>query len=173
MTKTDTKNFKFENYLILLILFSVLPFVILFIYNHPSADDFFFFTRAEKAGFFSALKSLYFVWSGRIFTHAQLLLYPMIFKTFLGYKIFTLVLMILYFIVLHFLVKEFTGKNLSKKDMFLVSLSVFFLYLYQMSIIGEGLYNFTSVVVYHNTVMLLMLFLIFYHTVHQRKVKRK
>lgn len=169
MTKINTKNFKFENFLIPLALFSILPFVILFIYNHPSADDFFFFTRAERAGFFSALKSLYFVWSGRIFTHAQLLLYPMIFKTFLGYKIFTLFLMILYFIVLHYMVKEFTGKNLSKKEMFLISFSVFFLYLYQMSVIGEGLYNFTSVVVYHNTVILMMLFLIFYNRIVKSK----
>ncbi|HMS64896.1 MAG TPA: DUF6056 family protein [Ignavibacteria bacterium] len=163
MLKTYLKNFKPENLLIPLSIFSFLPFLILFYYLHPIADDYFFWDRINHTGFYTALKSLYINWSGRFFSHAELLLSPYIFRTLEGYKILTMLLMVLYFSALYLFVSEFTRKHLSRKEAFIISLSIFFLYLYKMNTVGQGFFWLTSVVVYHNSMIFLMLFFVSYY----------
>lgn len=159
---TESKNIslKYSNLLISIFFLSLLPFLILFIYIHPVADDYFFIDRLNNAGFISALKSVYHNWSGRFFSHAELLLFPQIFKTLDGYKIFALVSMLALFGCLYLFISEFTQRKISKKEKLIFTLSVIFLYLYQMSSVGQGFYWFLSYAVYHNTIIFLLLFFI-------------
>jgi len=115
---TESKNIslKYSNLLISIFFLSLLPFLILFIYIHPVADDYFFIDRLNNAGFISALKSVYHNWSGRFFSHAELLLFPQIFKTLDGYKIFALVSMLALFGCLYLFISEFTQRKISKKE---------------------------------------------------------
>lgn len=151
---------KTETLFIIFLSLLIFPFCVLSFYNHPSAEDFFFWTRVEKVGFINALTNLYKNWSGRFFTHAELLLNPLLFRTFEGYKVFTLVMMLIFLFVVILFVSELTGKSSSIREKLLISLSIFFLYLYGMPAVSEGLYWLIGVPVYHNTLILVMLFII-------------
>lgn len=141
----------------------ILPFLILSFFNHPSAEDFFFWTRVERVGFINALFNLYKHWSGRFFSHSELLINPLIFRSFFGYKVFTLILMLLFFYVLFLLISEFTKSDISLKQRLLLSISIFFLYCFGMPTTSEGFYWLISVPVYHNAIIFTMIFFISYN----------
>lgn len=141
----------------------ILPFLILSFFNHPSAEDYFFWTRTERVGFYNALLNLYKHWSGRFFSHAELLINPLIFRSFFGYKIFTLLMMLLFFFVLFKFISEFTKSDISFRERLLFSVSVFFLYCYGMPTTSEGFYWLISVPVYHNAIIFTLIFLIAYN----------
>lgn len=154
---------KAETILIILLAISVIPFCILAFFNHPAgADDYFFWDRMEKAGFVKALLSLYNNWSGRFFTHAELLVFPFIYRTVDGYKLFTLILMLAFFLSLYLLVTVLFRNSIDLKERILFSLSIIFMYFYGMDTISQGFYWLISTIVYHNTIILILFFIIFY-----------
>ena len=56
--------------LILTGILTLLPFLIISIYNHPSADDFNFYVNTENLGYFETQSNWYLTWTGRYFSSA-------------------------------------------------------------------------------------------------------
>lgn len=152
-----------ENLLIIFYSVLILPFTILFFFNHPSSDDWGPAVNNNLYGFWHTQMSAYKYWTGKYFSSAVLSFSPLYFNSFAGYKIFTLFLMILFIYVLFAFISEFTGKILNVKERILISLSVFFLYLYSMPNIAQSFYWLTASVVYQCGLIMIMLFLILYN----------
>jgi len=164
---TEAKN---ELFLTFFLIVLVLPFFILTIFNHPAfVEDYFYWHRMERVGFFNASFSLYKYWSGRFFTHSELLISPFIYRTFEGYKLFSLFLMLSFFSVLCLFISEIFKNSINFREKFLLSLSVFFLYLCKMPTVAQGFYWLIGTTVYHNTIILILLFFIGY--IHLCKTK--
>lgn len=140
----------------------VLPFVILFFFNQPSADDWGLAENTRIMGFLNAQSHYYKSWTGKFFSNAVLSYNPLYFRSLFGYKILTLLLMMLFSYFLFVLFSELTKKVLSFRERFLFSLSVFFMYLYAMPSLSQSFYWLTASVVYQTGIMLIMIFLILY-----------
>lgn len=81
----------------LFILFSLgclLPFFILAAFNHPSADDFTVAYSLKVKGFWAAQVNWYLTWSGRYISTAIVsLLHPLVYKSFILYRLYPLFLL--------------------------------------------------------------------------------
>ena len=150
----------------------VLPFIILCFYNQPTPEDFVFGLETKKLGFLKAQEFFYNNWSGRFFSYAVLSLNAMLFVFISGYKITTLLLMLVFFSTVYFFVSEFIKEKLNHKEIFLFSLSVIFLYLYKAPSVSEGFYWVTASVIYHLGFILICTFLIFYHKLTKHNAQR-
>ena len=140
----------------------IIPFVILFFFNQPSADDWGLAENTRIMGFMNAQLHYYKSWTGKFFSNAVLSYNPLYFRSIFGYKIMTLLLMILFIYVLFILISELTKKVLSFRERFVFSLSVFFMYLYAMPSLSQSFYWLTASVVYQTGIMMIMIFLILY-----------
>lgn len=140
----------------------ILPFAVLFFFNHPSADDWGLSENTKIRGFLDTQQHYYKNWTGKYFSNALLSYNPLYFNSLFGYKMLTLFLMILFIYVLYALISELTGKALNFKEKFLMTLSIMFLYLYAMPSLSQSFYWLTASVVYQFGILMIMLFLLIY-----------
>lgn len=140
----------------------ILPFLILFLYNHPYNDDLTFGYIFKTTGFIDSQIFVYTRWAGRYFANAVLGLNPLIYGSFTGYKIFTFLLLISFLSVFFYFISELTKNFLNIKKRFLLSLSIIFLFFYSMPIVSEGIYWMAGSVFYLVGLMMLMIFLVLY-----------
>ncbi|HMS65167.1 MAG TPA: DUF6056 family protein [Ignavibacteria bacterium] len=151
-----------ENTLFVFFFFMIAPFVILFFYNHPSNDDWTQTYIANKLSFLDQQIYYYNEWSGRYFSNSLFSINPLYFQSFIGYKILTLFIMILFIYILYSLISVLTKNSLTKKEKVLITLSVLFLYLYSMPAVSQSFYWMTTAFVYQIGIILLMLFILLY-----------
>ncbi|MFZ1323528.1 MAG: hypothetical protein WAT71_18400, partial [Ignavibacteria bacterium] len=125
---------------IFFLILMVIPFIILCFYNQPTPEDFVFGLETKKLGFLKAQEFFYNNWSGRFFSYAVLSLNALLFVFIGGYKITSLLLMLLFFSSIYFLVSEFFKDKLNQKEIIVFSFSIIFLYLYKAPSVSEGFY---------------------------------
>lgn len=116
----------------------------------------------DRIGFLKASDSLYQVWSGRFFSHTISLLIYFFAENDIYYKIFTFFFMIAFIVSVFFFVKVLGKDSISLREKILITVSIFFLYLYSLPAVSQGFYWLISVPVYNNSLILVMLFVIFY-----------
>ena len=146
------------------------PFLILFLFNHPTPEDFSWSESTRSYGFVQAQKFFYNIWSGRFFSYSLLSLNPLLLKSIAGYKVFLLLFFLLFLYVTFVFISCFTKNVLLLRERILITLSVIFLYLYSMPSVSEGLYWLTAVMIYPLGIMLIMLFIYFYKKSEETKV---
>ena len=159
--KNNTGN-KYQYFLIGVLIISLVPLLILHYFNQPTPEDFYYSGEAGKIGLMDSMRVLYKFYGGRYFTYLLISLNPLYFHSFTGYKIFTLMLMLLFYFVFFLFVSEFTKSRLNLMERILFSLSVFFFYLFAMPSLSQGFYWLVSAVHYQVALMLIMLFAIYY-----------
>ena len=140
----------------------LLPFLILFFFNHPSADDWGLSQNPKISGFIAAQKNYYYFWTGKYFSNLLMSFNPLYFGSLSGYKVLTMFLMIAFIYVLFTLISSLTSKSLNLKEKFLITSAIFFLYLYSMPSLPQSFYWLTAAVVYQLGIMMIMMFLIIY-----------
>lgn len=162
--KISDKNtsVNYQYILIGILVLSVIPLLILHYFNQPTPEDFYYSSEARRIGLWDSMRVLYKFYGGRYFTYFVISLNPLYFSSVTGYKILTLLLMLLFCYVFFLFVSEFTKKSLSLRERILFSLSVLLFYLFTMPSISQGFYWFVSAVHYQAALMLLMLFIIYY-----------
>ncbi|MHC2992461.1 hypothetical protein OB13_13020, partial [Pontibacter sp. HJ8] len=74
-------------------LYSLLPFLLLTLYIHPTADDFSFAIRDTSLDFLTAQLVYYLNWSGRYFGTAIVRLSPLTFDSMVVYKLYAFLLL--------------------------------------------------------------------------------
>lgn len=161
-----------RTFAIILCIFMILPFLILSIFAHPSADDFFYSEKLRVFGFWDSQMQWYNYWTGKFFSTAVLSYSPLFFRSIFLFAAFILVMILLFFYMLYLLISELSNGILSVKEKMFSALLIFFLYLYGMPAVAQGFYWLTAVGVYHLSIILLMVFLIMYVKM-QRKVETK
>jgi len=140
----------------------VLPFLILYYFNHPTAEDFYYEEITKKIGFIDAQRLFFKFWGGRYMYYALISTNPLIFKSIAVYNVLLCLIMISFFIILFLFISQFIRNSLTFKERLLFSLSIFFLYLHTMPSVSHGFYWLGSVICYHLAVISILLFFIAY-----------
>lgn len=150
--------FKYDVYIILLSVFSILPFIVISYFNQPSADDYCYAAKAQNLGFWEAQIDFYLGWSGRYLATALLSFDILVKGKFILYKLFPVLLILSLFNSIFNLVSIlFIG--LSKKDIYVISCLFFIAYFIQMPSISEGIYWFAGSVTYQLSNIISILFI--------------
>lgn len=140
----------------------IIPFLVLFIYNQPSADDWGMAENTVIKGFVDTQIHYYKNWTGKYFSNAVMSYNPLYFDSIAGYKVVTLILMIIFGITLYSLFSRLTSVIISGKEKLIFTLSFMFMYLYAMPSLSQSFYWLTASVVYQVGIILIMLFAIIY-----------
>lgn len=149
-------------FLISNLIFILLPYIYISFFTNPIADDFTYAFKGKHYEIFEILKHEYLKWNGRYSSNLFVVLNPIVFNSFICYKIvpvFAIFLTILSFFAFLSTVSEIFNK--AEKITYSIILTL--LFLYQMPIISEGIYWYTGFVTYHlgNILLLFLLALIF------------
>jgi hypothetical protein len=149
-------------YFLLATFLLVLPFLIISVYNHPSADDYSYSHFGNRFGFWAAQVEHYFTWSGRYTATALLTVNPIDYTNLSFYRI----LPVLHLISFVFAVYIFLRSALPKaklNDQLLMSFLIIFLYIYYTPNLSEAFYWMPGSVTYQlaSTLSLLLFSLIF------------
>lgn len=147
------------NLLIVFFLLMIIPFLILHYFNHPSSDDWIINDIVNQNGIIGAQSVFYLTWSGRYFSNLIVSISPLYFGSFMGYKLVTFLNMALFIFVLFLLISELTKKFLNSKESLLLTLSIFFLYVYAMPTVSQAFYWYNGAIPYQLGMILIMVFL--------------
>lgn len=144
-------------------LYSLLPFLLLTLYIHPTADDFSFAIRDTSLDFFTAQLVYYLNWSGRYFGTAMGRVNPLTFDSLVMYKLYAFLLLLLLSGSVYFILRKATEKLFQKKGILALSALLLSLYLLLIPSPAEGFYFFATYATYQfpNILMLLMLGLVY------------
>lgn len=124
---------------LLAILFLLLPFLVISIYNHPSADDFSYSDFANRLGFWNAQIENYFIWTGRYTATALLTVSPLDYTNLTLYRVLPVLLLISFsFSVYYFLNKLLIHTR--RRDLIVLTFLILFLYIYYTPNITEAFY---------------------------------
>ena len=149
--------FKFDNFIIIIGVFSILPFVLISYFNNPNADDFCYNVMSRDLGFLQAQINWYQGWSGRYFSTAILSIQALVSNTFLLYKLIPIILLVSLFGSIYWLI-TILFIDLKKKDKYVFSLFIVTLYLLQMPTIAQGFYWLAASVTYQLSNILATIF---------------
>lgn len=141
-----------------MLIIAILPYLYISMYCNPIADDFTYAFKIKNHNFFSVLLNEYLNWNGRYISNIFVILNPIAFDSFLGYKFVPIFLIFLTVYSIYYFIRKLTNEKLTKYETLVFALVLTLLYLYQMPIISEGIYWYTGAVTYQ----LGNIFLLFY-----------
>lgn len=148
-------DIKAEDIQIILLTIFILPFLFLFLYNNPAPEDFYYANEAKQLSLWRDLRIQYMHGTGRYFQNFLLYFTPAVNNFFSFYKVVCFALMPAFFYSLYLSVKLITGNSSTLKENFLVSLVIFFLYLYSMPEVSSGFYWYGGLTAYHCGIILI------------------
>lgn len=151
--------FKSDNFIIIIGVVSILPFIIIALYNHPIADDFTYNIESRNRGYWGAQIFWYTKISGKYFTSLILSIKPLVSHNFLIYKFIPILLISSLFYALFSLI-SLLFKNLRIKDRLVFVFFVFSVYLIQMPLVSQGFYWLSSSIAYQLSNVLVIFLLI-------------
>lgn len=148
--------------LILSLLIILSPYIYISFFAQPIADDFTYAFKGKNYEIIEILKHEFFNWNGRYSSNLFVILNPIVFNSFVGYKLIPVFSILLTLFSFYFFVSA-VSDLFTKTEKLSNSLILTLLYLYQMPIISEGIYWYTGLVTYHlgNILLLLILTLFF------------
>ncbi|WP_162427500.1 DUF6056 family protein [Pontibacter pudoricolor] len=157
-------------------IYTLLPFLALSFFNHPSADDFSFAVRDRELDYLTVMQHYYNTWTGRYFSTITLFrINPMISGSILLYRLYSLLLLLFFCGSLYFLLSTVTRQALSKTKIIALAALLFTLYLLQIPSPPEGFYFFSTYATYQlpNILLMVMLALLFKFFQTQRATAKK
>ena len=142
------KAFLKINWVLIIGIVAISPFLILSFFNHPSWDDFCYSVQSMKLGFWKAQLTIYEDWSGRYFATAVLSINPLVFKWIDGYKIVSAMILLLFMGTIYYFVKTICFNKISKKEELNIAIALIILYFYKMKNVSNGFYWMPSSITY-------------------------
>ncbi|MDG1477285.1 MAG: DUF6056 family protein [Vicingaceae bacterium] len=133
--------------LLFALIVAIIPYCYLCFFANPSADDFVLAAQFQENHFLNLIYEQYFIRNGRYISSPLSFLNPIGFNSFLGYKFFPLLLILLVFLSS---LSVFQQLFHSRKFQYKMTGSLLFvlLFFHNMPIISEGIYWFTGSVIY-------------------------
>jgi hypothetical protein len=147
MKESQFLNPKLRAIIIAGALIYILPFVALSWYNHPTNDDFWYAKWAQKYGFWNAQKVWIETISERYFSTAVMSLNPLVFNSYAGFRIFPVVLMVLWWFSFFYALRSIAksaGRPVAVTGAFIWLV----VHLATMISVYEGVYSMSATVVY-------------------------
>ncbi|MBV6480195.1 MAG: hypothetical protein HGGPFJEG_03047 [Ignavibacteria bacterium] len=173
MNKIMNKNYG-DRLLIGALILSAVPFLLLCLFVNPSPEDFYYANASNHNNLWKDVKIQYENESGRYFQYVLLYFIPMFDNDFIAYKAACFVLILIFFYSLYTSIKLIFQNELSLKENLMISLSVYFLYLYAMPIVSAGFYWYGGITAYHIPVILIPLFFAMFVRINrQNKISSK
>lgn len=127
--------------IIAVLIITIIPYFILALFAHPSADDFHYWHEASIVSPWDFQIRFYQSWSGRYFATAAISLFPYLGDPFSGYKIIPISLLFGLFLSLFLLIKSLTQNfKISNYKILIATLVIFSIYLNNMPTTAEGFY---------------------------------
>lgn len=164
------QNNQIQNYtylvLIILGIYTLVPFFLLSFYNHPAADDYSFAVRDRQLDYLTVLQQYYLNWTGRYFSTITIFrINPIIDGWLVTYKIYSALLLFLFCGTLYFILRTFTKQAFTRTQTLAIGSMIFTLYLLQVPSISEGFYFFSTYATYQlPNIMALLLLVFLYHS---------
>lgn len=126
---------------------ALLPFVVLFFYAHPAADDFCFAYRFPAMSFGEYMVHWYTGWSGRYATFAA---HPLMYQSLepVIYRFFLILLFAFLGFGLYWIVRALTGGQVSRRNALLAALFGLVVYLHQMPGVAAAFYWLSGTISY-------------------------
>lgn len=149
-----------KNFIIILGVFAIIPFLVVSIYNNPSADDFCYHNISQKLGYWEANLFAYNNWNGRYLTSFILTIKGLVSNSFIVYKFIPIVLFSLLFFSLYYVFSVFFEK-IEKRHILTFGLFIMTMYLIQMPSISQGFYWLPSSISYQLSNILSVFFFYF------------
>jgi hypothetical protein len=129
-----------EGYVLLFLLVAtLLPFFILSLYNHPSADDYSETFTTRQNGFWGFQKLWYFTWSGRYFDNILLSINPLVYGANWAYKFNAIILLSLFVTATYWL----SGRLFKSSDKVnKIAFTFFFVlaFIFLLPDVGQGIF---------------------------------
>ena len=141
-----------------LLIIAILPYLYVSLYCNPIADDFAYAFKGKYWDLLPALIGEYLNWNGRYVSNIFVMLNPIAFDSFIGYKLVPILLIICTVFSFYFFFRALTDKVINQYELFALSLVITLLYLHQMPIISEGIYMYTGAVTYQLGNVFLLLY---------------
>lgn len=146
MKKPSSKFLKIS-FLLLALILTLSPFLYLARYNHPSADDFCYTSKANYLGFAATQADHWNTWSGRFTATAILSIFKLDHNNLFGYRLLPVLLFISFGFSILFFLKSLFPKT-SIYDIWALSFAIFFLYIFKAPNITEAFYWLSGSVTY-------------------------
>lgn len=166
--KSVEKNSAYFN--VLAILFLLLPFLVISIYNHPSADDYSYTNFGNRVEFWTAQIDNYYNWTGRYMATALLTVNPIDYTNLTFYRVLPVLLIISFSLSIYIFLKLLLT-NTTNKDKGLLGFLIIFLYFYNAPNISEAFYWMPSSVTYQLASILTLLF--FSTVIHLLRIRNQ
>ncbi|RDV15539.1 hypothetical protein DXT99_08605 [Pontibacter diazotrophicus] len=159
-----------RQYTIILVLvgfYTLLPFLILTAYVHPSYDDYQIALRDGVGGFWETQADIYFNWSGRYFATAISRINPLIYWPLSVYNLYAAALLVLLTGAFYFLIRAVCKKYFSELEIAAICSVILAVYFVQMPDIAQGIYWFSGYMTYQfANILTLLLLLCLYQFFH-------
>jgi len=149
-----------QTILILVGIYSIIPFLLIAQYNYPSADDYGIAVKYSEYPLNYIFKDTYLKWSGRYFAILISALDPLNNKDYDLYKVVPVILIIAFVITLFFALTEFAKHYLTLKQRLAFTSLLVYLYLSATPSSSEAFYWFPSACIYHLSNILCLFLLI-------------
>lgn len=144
--------FESSNFIIITGVLTILPFIIISIFNNPSADDFCYNNYTRDLGYLNTQVEAYNNWTGRYCSTAIISIKAFLSGSFVIYKIFPIFLLIVFIQSIHHLCSSIFI-SLSRKNRLVLTFLITILYLLQMESTAEGFYWLAGSVTYQLSII--------------------
>lgn len=144
--------FESSNFIIIVGILTMFPFIIISIFNNPSADDFCYNNYTRDLGYLNTQVEAYTNWTGRYFATAIISSKVFLSSSFLIYKAFPIFLLIFFCQSIYHLCSS-AFISLSKKNRLVLTFLITVLYLLQMESTAEGFYWLAGSVTYQLSII--------------------
>ncbi|WP_282134457.1 DUF6056 family protein [Seonamhaeicola maritimus] len=149
-----------DNFIILMGVLTILPFLAISFFNNPIADDFCYNVKSQDLSYWKSQLFIYNNWNGRYFTTAILTMKYLVYGGFLTYKIIPIIILIFLFYSIYKL-SSLLFVNIQRKDCVLIGFYFVVMYLIQMPNVSEGIYWLAGTINYQLANILTIMFLYF------------
>ncbi len=149
-----------KNFIICIGVFAIIPFLVISIYNNPSADDFCYNIISQKYGYWQANLFAYNNWNGRYLTSFILTIKSFVSDSFIVYKFIPIVLFSLLFFSIYYVFAIFF-ERIEKRYILTFGFFIMTMYLIQMPSISQGFYWLPSSISYQLSNILSVTFFYF------------
>lgn len=140
-------------------IYVLLPFILLCLYNQPSADDYFSAVRDGHTSFTTVLQDVYLNWSGRYFAVLVSRINPLLFHSFALYKLFAFIMLVIFVAALFILTRQAAGKYLNGTQTAVFTALLAMIYFTAAPSMAEAFYWFSGAWIYQLANVLSMLFI--------------
>jgi hypothetical protein len=160
--------------IIIFILLALLtPFIINCFFAYPQTDDFCYSVLARNLGFFKTQYYVYKTWSGRFTSTALLSINPLVYGSFIGYKLVFAFLITTQIASIYLLTCTITKQLFSCQEKLIFVLMLTVAYLDRMDDVRSGLYWMAGVITYQVAATLFILFISLMFIINEDKTHDK